>query len=54
VRCPAEVAEGNAATLLDCRVDGLVVTVTAGTFVLGMRLTATSTAGPEEPIGGGS
>jgi secretion/DNA translocation related TadE-like protein len=43
----AVVAEHNSASLLDCRVDGLVVTVTAGTVALGMRLTATSTAGPE-------
>jgi secretion/DNA translocation related TadE-like protein len=42
----AVAAGGNDAVLVDCRIDGLVVTVTAGATVLGLRLLATSTAGP--------
>lgn len=42
----AVVTAANAALLLDCRADGLVVTVTAGATIAGMRFTATSTAGP--------
>jgi secretion/DNA translocation related TadE-like protein len=42
----ATVTDGNGARLVDCRVDGLVVTVTAGVAVLGIPFTATSTAGP--------
>ena len=45
----ATVAAGNAATLVDCSIDGVVVTVTAGATLLGLRLTATSTAGPRHP-----
>ena len=40
------VAAGNGAVLVDCRVEGLIVTVTAATTALGLPLTATSTAGP--------
>ncbi len=42
----ATVAEGNGAEVLACRVDGLIATVTAGVTVLGLPLTATSSAGP--------
>ena len=42
----AAVAEGNGASVLACRVDGLVATVTAGVTVLSLPITATSTAGP--------
>ena len=42
----AAVVEANGASLAGCRVDGQTATVTAGAAVLGLRLTATSTAGP--------
>jgi secretion/DNA translocation related TadE-like protein len=42
----AAVAEGNRASVLACRVDGLVATVTTGVTLLGIPITATSTAGP--------
>ena len=47
---PCEVAErvanGNAARLAGCRVDGLVVTVTVAASFAGIPITARSTAGP--------
>jgi secretion/DNA translocation related TadE-like protein len=42
----AMVAQANGASLADCRLDGLVATVTAGASVLGLPVAATSSAGP--------
>ena len=42
----ATVAGGNGASVTACEVDGLIVTVTAGVTVLGLPITATSSAGP--------
>jgi secretion/DNA translocation related TadE-like protein len=41
-----EVAEANGATLAGCAAAGLVVTVTTHREFLGLRLTASATAGP--------
>ncbi|MFC0681973.1 Rv3654c family TadE-like protein [Lysobacter korlensis] len=40
------VAEGNGASVLRCSVDGLIATITAGVTLLGLPITATSSAGP--------
>ena len=42
----AAVAEANGAAMTACEVNGLLATVTAGVLVLGLPVTATSTAGP--------
>jgi secretion/DNA translocation related TadE-like protein len=42
----AQVAAANRSSLDACSVDGLVVTVRASAGFLGLRLTATATAGP--------
>ena len=41
------VAEGNGATLERCELDGYVVTVMTGSWVVGAPIVAQSTAGPE-------
>lgn len=40
------VAEANGATLRACHVDGLIATVSVGSSVLGITVTAGATAGP--------
>lgn len=40
------VAEANGATLEACHVDGLIATVSVGSSVLGIPVTAGATAGP--------
>jgi secretion/DNA translocation related TadE-like protein len=40
------VAEANRADVVRCELDGLVATVTTGATVLGLAVTATSSAGP--------
>lgn len=40
------VTAGNDATLVACDVDGLVVTVTASRWILGVPVTSSATAGP--------
>jgi secretion/DNA translocation related TadE-like protein len=42
----ATVADGNGASVLACRVDGLVATVTTGVTLLGVPISASSSAGP--------
>jgi secretion/DNA translocation related TadE-like protein len=42
----ARVAAVNGASLEECRVDGLVVTVTVGTEILGLAVREIATAGP--------
>jgi secretion/DNA translocation related TadE-like protein len=42
----ATVADANGSSVLTCRVDGLVATVSTGTTVLGVPISATSSAGP--------
>jgi secretion/DNA translocation related TadE-like protein len=48
VPCDAasRVAAANGASINSCHVDGLIVTVTAARMLLGVSVTATSTAGP--------
>ncbi|MCY7412943.1 MAG: hypothetical protein LH471_07920 [Salinibacterium sp.] len=42
----AQVVEANGATLAECTIDGLVVTVEAARAVIGFAVTARATAGP--------
>lgn len=42
----ARVTDANGATLRRCQIDGLFVTVTAASSVLGLPIAATSSAGP--------
>lgn len=45
-RIAAETASANRVMLEGCRVDGSLVTVETGTLLVGIRITASATAGP--------
>ena len=45
-----EVAAANGATVEDCALDGLVVTVRVDRHFLGLRLASTATAGPPDAV----
>ncbi len=44
----AAVATANGASIVSCTLDGMIVTVTAETSVMGISVTATATAGPAD------
>jgi secretion/DNA translocation related TadE-like protein len=46
----AAAASANGARLSECRLDGLVATVTASASILGFALTARATAGPPSGV----